>query len=214
MTRRMHLLVALIVLEGFICSVACTVRNAKPKEENKEAAEADKTKKTQPDPKPAPKPEVEPKKPDEPTILDGIKVELLPSVEGRIETTVFLKGLVAKGSTKTDFCQLRVRVTNQSETNLINYSSWRFDKNTKMTDEFNNTYSLWSDTSIGAPVGDYLGNKRLDPGMSLIDTLPFEAPIDKAKDLMIRLSGESIERAGAAIVYRIPRSFFAKMTPR
>jgi DNA-binding XRE family transcriptional regulator len=169
-------------------------------------------------PKPVKEFTPEPEKPKfllvgESTILDGIKVEILSGSVGQIE----LKTLAGRTTYKTpmSYFQLRLRITNETETELINYAPWHGEtiglgRESKMSDEFNNTYHAWHGGFSSQPVGDFSRYTRLDPGKSLIDTVAFETPIDRATELTITLQGSSVGRHKSSIVYRMPRSFFEK----
>ncbi len=135
----------------------------------------------------------------EPTVFDGVWLEILRRELGKIK----LKG----GShTTTAYFQVHYRITNISDAKIIKTIPWNGTESRYAADEFENRYRGWDNR---ADANDGF-TERLDPGKSINGFFAFELPVDKAQEFRIALPGIYMDCPNKTVAYKLPRSFFEK----
>jgi len=136
--------------------------------------------------------------PDKAAVVDGIKVELVEGVIGKLKYG------------KEDYFQVRLRITNNKENYVLEYYGFSdFSNRPTLIDEHGNTYRK-SFHSRHDLLGSDKTKPRIDPGMSTEDLLVFDAPLASAKEFRLKLTGAAIKKDDATIGYKLPREFFVK----
>jgi len=153
--------------------------------------------------------------PDKAAMVDGIKVELVEGSVGKIKYGDSISRNVTYTS-KKEFFQLRVRVTNTRENMILNYLPWHdhgfSSRSPALEDEFGNRYdSAGHGRNIAG--GTKYEDCRVLPGKSIEDLIPFEMPLPAAKEFRLELDGAAIKNFDAVIAFKIPRSFFERENP-
>lgn len=149
--------------------------------------------------------------PSESATIGEVRIDVLSGSVGKISSTT---GRLTY-DTKNEYFQVRLRITNLSDTKLLNYDPWcgsgiQFAGIPTVTDEHGNTYGAYREP-FSARAAGFLGHlTRVDPGKSVDDTFAFERPVERATEFTIRLPGQAVGAPSANVTYRFPRAFFEK----
>jgi hypothetical protein len=145
--------------------------------------------------------------PDRAAIVDGIKVELLYGSIGKVR----LRNDFGGGSRLSDkaYLQIKIRVTNNKENLVLEYSPWGYGRDLRIVDNFDNSYKQYHDYAATLMDAADVTKLRVDPGRSIDDLIAFDTPLESSTEFRLELPGHSIRKDSATVAYKLPRSFFA-----